>query len=559
MGDGQPTGGKILELQDAVRKFVRPEMTLHLAGGIGGPSAAICEIIRQYHGTEPKFELVQSTLTGHATNLLHCGLVKKAVFSVCMEIAGSGHPSKVAQRAYKARQVVFENWSLLSLQQRLMAGAMGLGFMPTRSISGSTMAMDNRESFIRIEDPFHEGEHVGLVKSLTPDLSIVHGCAADRDGNIILAAPYGEDIWGALASREGVVATVEKIVGDEAIARYSSLVKIPGYMVRAICVTPLGIHPFALSHPALEMVSGYEMDQEFLLELHKASSNPETLDPWIEKWVLDCTDHGKYLEKIRKKRPSSESNRKREIAASDASVWSADELVKIVAAREIVESVLKSGHRTMLVGAGSMAAAALLAYHQLLNQGYELELITGNGQIGYRPPAGGASLQSLDVIATSRMLTDTVTTQGVLVGGGNGRCLSVLGAGQVDKNGNINSSRTFSGGFLVGTGGANDAANAREVILVLNQTQKRFVEKLPYITADGGGVTKVVSNLGVFKKGATGELSLALCLPGTAGEQMSELLERIEANCGWSIKTDETLGIAPPPSPEELKLLRQCD
>jgi len=39
---------KLLDLKEAVNRFVKPGMKLHLAAGIGGPSAAICEIIRQF-------------------------------------------------------------------------------------------------------------------------------------------------------------------------------------------------------------------------------------------------------------------------------------------------------------------------------------------------------------------------------------------------------------------------------------------------------------------------------------------------------------------------------
>ena len=63
---------KLLPLTEAVRRYVKPGMKLHLAGGIGGPSAAICEIIRQYWDTTPGFVLIQSTVSGHAINLLHC-------------------------------------------------------------------------------------------------------------------------------------------------------------------------------------------------------------------------------------------------------------------------------------------------------------------------------------------------------------------------------------------------------------------------------------------------------------------------------------------------------
>ena len=56
---------KLLPLKEAAKRYVKPGIKLHLAGGIGGPSAAICEIIRQYNGTASGFVLIQGTVTGH--------------------------------------------------------------------------------------------------------------------------------------------------------------------------------------------------------------------------------------------------------------------------------------------------------------------------------------------------------------------------------------------------------------------------------------------------------------------------------------------------------------
>ena len=115
--------GKVLELGEAVRRFVKPGMKVHLAAGIGGPSAAICEIIRQFWNKNPEFTLIQSTVTGLALNLVHAKLVKKLICSVGANIAASGRPSKVIQDAYESKSIELENWTLNSLQQRLMAGA----------------------------------------------------------------------------------------------------------------------------------------------------------------------------------------------------------------------------------------------------------------------------------------------------------------------------------------------------------------------------------------------------------------------------------------------------
>ncbi len=564
----QKDGGKLLSLEEAIKRFVRPGMRLHLAGGIGGPSAAICEIMRQYFGTNPNFKLIQGTVTGHAINLIHCNLVEKLIFSACIEISTSAHPSKVLQRAYANKSVELENWSLLSLQQMLMAGALGVGFMPTRSIIGSTMASDNPQSFAEIDDPFDPGGRVGILKAINPDLSIVHGCASDVYGNTILAVPHGDDIWGPLASIEGVLITVEKIVSSEVVRKYSSLVKIPSCVVKAVCPAPMGVHPYSLANPTIDEIEPYESDEAFLQDLHMASSDPQRLDDWINAWVIECRSQEQYLEKLGRRRISSlkklasrEPYLNKGAAELSSSVlvegYTRDEMLLIAAAREIVDSVLRSNYRTMLVGAGSWSISARLAYHELIRRGYEIELITGNGQIGYTPQPGESGTQSIAGIYSSQMLTDTITTHGVFVGGKNNKCLSVLGAGQVDKYGNINSSRTSGGDFLVGTGGANDAANANEVIVILNQSKKRFVDTLPYVTARGDRVSRVISTMGVFSK-APGKVELCLmaCFPDQRGALLEERIREVENNCGWALKSAEEVYQLPEPTQDELHLLR---
>ncbi len=558
---------KILPIKEAVRRYVKPGIKLHLAGGIGGPGAAICEIIRQYHGTTPGFVLIQSTVSGHAINLLHCNLVKKLVFSACADISTTGRPSKIMQKVWAEKSVELENWSLCSLQQRLMAGALGVSFMPTRSIAGSSLALDNRESFKEIDDPFGSEAKVGLVQAINPDISVVHGCVADEHGNTILPIPYGDDLWGPMASH-GVLVTVEKIVPTDFIRKHAALVKIPGHIVKAVSVAPMGLHPFSLANPGIDNLTVYEADTEFLKGLSRASADSQKLDAWIKEWIIDCPTPEAYLKKLGSRR--IKALQKINIEGAERYDWttasspepgpgySPEEIVLIAAAREITRGVLKSQHRVILVGAGSWGPAVLLAYQRLLAQGYELEIVTGNGQIGYEPRTGPLGAQSVNVIYSSKMVTDTVTTHGVFIGGRNNRCLSILGVGQIDKYGNTNSTLTSQGEFLVGSGGANDAANAREVLVIVNQSKDRFPETLSYITCPGGRVTTVVSTMGIFKKPVgKGELRLVACLPDPALSGLEDRIKRVQDNCGWAIRLADTVEDVSAPTPDELKLLRR--
>ena len=557
--------GKLVNLREAVNQYVKPGMKVHLAGGIGGPSAAICEIIRQFEGKNPDFTLIQSTVTGHALNLVYRKLVKKLVCSVSANIGASGRPSNIIQSALESGQIEMENWTLNSLQQRLMAGALGVPFMPTRSVVGSSIADDNAASFKAMDDPFGSGKKVGIASALNPDVSFVHGVAADIEGNTIMAAPYGEDLWGALASRDGAIVTVEKIVPAEFIKKYAALVKIPSYAVKAVAPAPLGLHPFSLANPGIVDIDPYEKDEDFLNILYEASKNERSLDQWIEEWILGCESHGGYLSQLGQERIASLKDKAREVRSEtipdsmpeyeDDAEFEPREMMLVALAREISSCVKKNGHKLVLAGAGAAATAAFLSYYSLKSSGFELG--TGNGQIGYKPVPGEPILASEAGVRRSKMLTDTVLMQGVFVGGENNRCLSVLGAGQLDKYGNINSTKTSDGKFLVGSGGSNDALNAREVILCLSQKKDRFAEKLAYVTGRGSAVTKVVSTMGVFGKlDPQGELCLTACFPNPRLESLEERINEIRKNCGWDLKTAPVVEEVKRPSPEELRLLR---
>jgi len=127
----------------------------------------------------------------------------------------------------------------------------------------------------------------------------------------------------------------------------------------------------------------------------------------------------------------------------------------------------------------------------------------------------------------------------------------------VDKHGNINSTRTSKGKFLVGSGGVNDALNAREAILCLDQSKDRFVDRLAYVTGCGNAVTTVVSTMGIFRKScAQDELQLVACLPSPRVRSLDERVKEIRNQCGWDLVTASVVEEVPKPSPEELGLLR---
>ena len=79
---------------------------------------------------------------------------------------------------------------------------------------------------------------------------------------------------------------------------------------------------------------------------------------------------------------------------------------------------------------------------------------------------------------TTTLLSDVVETLGLHACGATNRCLTTLGAGQIDRFGNVNSSWNADGSFIVGSGGANDLANASsELLIVAVQRKGTFRER----------------------------------------------------------------------------------
>ena len=91
---------------------------------------------------------------------------------------------------------------------------------------------------------------------------------ADPQGNIILGSPYymGPSTWGARASKEGVVATVEKIVSPDFIRKHSCLVSIPGHIVKSVSEVPFGAHPQGMNSLGLGIdgFRSYRPDIDFI-------------------------------------------------------------------------------------------------------------------------------------------------------------------------------------------------------------------------------------------------------------------------------------------------------
>jgi glutaconate CoA-transferase, subunit B len=150
--------------------------------------------------------------------------------------------------------------------------------------------------------------------------------------------------------------------------------------------------------------------------------------------------------------------------------------------------------------------------------------------------------------------------------------LGFIGGAQVDRFGNLNTTYVGPHGQAVrlpGSGGAPDIASlARRHVVVMAHERRRFVERVDYVTSaghgtggdwrartglPGGGPSAVITTLGLFRfHPVTREMVLASVHPQAT-------VEEIRAQTGWALRLADGLGETPPPTPQELAMIRRFD
>jgi acyl CoA:acetate/3-ketoacid CoA transferase alpha subunit/acyl CoA:acetate/3-ketoacid CoA transferase beta subunit len=563
---------KRASLEEAIRRHVEAGDTLYLGAAHSRPNPAVRELVRQWWGQRPAFTLAAVGIGSPWTALIHGQLVRRVITTFMGEGYPFPTPQALISRAVLDGKLEVQNWSMLTFPLRLLAGAMGVPFLPTRSLLGSSMEEDNARAgdFAVVDDPFGGTGRVGYARALVPDVALVHGWVADRAGNVIIGTPMNENLYGAMAARRGAVVTVERIVPTEFIRRHAHLVKLPSQYVRAVVETPHGGHPGGMYGMGLADLEGYAEDLDWILECRRAFRTPESADAWIKEWMLDVPTHEAYLAKVGYARIMESKGR------ADTDAWvselealsvgmptaaapaTASEMMVAAAATMLQEKVRAHGYRSFLAGVGNSNLAAWLAAYELKRDGVDVELMAETGMVGYLPRPAEPFVFSFRNFPSCKMLTDIVHVMGIFMGGRHNACLGSLAAGQVDRHGNINSTIIPGKTYVTGSGGANDiTSSSREVVVSLQQSPARFVDKVPYITAPGRTVRTVVSDLGVYEKETEGD---SLRLTGIFGDQPeAQAVAAARSACGWDLAVASRLRRFAAPTADALGLIRLFD
>jgi glutaconate CoA-transferase subunit A len=263
---------KLISLSEAIGRFVPDGCSLAAGLGLEAsiPFAAGHEIIRQCRRGLGLIGPISDTLFDQ---MIGVGCVDRVQAAwVGNVITGSGYNFR---RAVESGALRVEDHSNLTIAMALKAAAMGVSFMPVRTVLGSDLIVAH-PGLKPIACPFTGGP-LAAVAAIAPDVTLIHVQRADASGSAHVWGNLGVMRDACLAARH-VVITAEEIVPSAVITSDPNRVIIPAFRVSAVCHAPWGAHPSPV--PGF-----YNRDHQAFIDYRDGSKTPEAFTAWRQYWV----------------------------------------------------------------------------------------------------------------------------------------------------------------------------------------------------------------------------------------------------------------------------------
>jgi len=274
---------KQLPLEEAIDRFVPDGASVAIGMALESliPFAAGHELIRQQRRD---LELIGPISDMLFDQLIGAGCARRITAAWVGNVsAGLGHNYRRAVEHGIPGPLELEEHSNFSVGLALLAGAMGVPYLPTRTLLGSDLARYNQR--VRAAEPGLL--HVGAIR---PDVAILHVQRADAEGHAHCWGNFGLAREAGLAA-ERVILVAEEIVQPEVILSDPNRILLPPHQVSAVVHAPGGAHP--------SPVQGYYgRDHAAFGEYHRATRERDGFLSWLQEWVLDVPDRASYVKKL---------------------------------------------------------------------------------------------------------------------------------------------------------------------------------------------------------------------------------------------------------------------
>ncbi len=279
---------KRMTVKEAVSTFIHDGGYL-ASGGFGAnriSTAVMHEILRQKkrnlgfagHTTTHDFEAL---CAGNRNGEKLLGRVDSA-YIVGLEARGL---SPQARRVMQGGDVEVCEWSNYAMAVRLQAAAMGVPYLPARSMLGTDTF--SRSAAKIVECPF---THIKLaaLPALYPDVSVIHVHEADPFGNCRIRGITIADVYLARASKHLII-TAERIIANDEIRNEPDRTIIPAYCVDAVCEVRYGSYPG-------NMPGEYFSDEPHLKEWLAVERDDAAYDAFLNKYIYNVESFDEYVE-----------------------------------------------------------------------------------------------------------------------------------------------------------------------------------------------------------------------------------------------------------------------
>jgi glutaconate CoA-transferase, subunit A len=268
----------------AVSRFIHDGdyIGTELYGTVRCPMSLVNEIVRQ--GIKNLRVAGQGVF--ELDMLLAAGLVKALdVTYIGLEVYGVSNCLRREVESGRVETCV--EWSNAAIAWRFKAAAMGVPFIPVRSMLGTDTLKYSAAKIV--ECPF-TGDPICLIPALILDVGLIHVHRADKYGNAQIDGISGFAAEMARASKI-LILSAEEIVDCEDFRCHPDRTVIPYYLVDAVVEAPFGSHPG-------EMCYAYDRDEAQIREWVQASSDPQTTRDYLDKYIYGVNTHQEYLELI---------------------------------------------------------------------------------------------------------------------------------------------------------------------------------------------------------------------------------------------------------------------
>lgn len=256
----------------------------------GRPVALVRELIRCGLGG---LRLFSSPGSGYDVDLLIAAGRVRETFLPAVTLENRFCPS--FRGAVERGEVEAHAIDALTVVGGLMAAANGVPFQPVAAWAGSDVVALNPLARPMLS-PFG-GEPLYAVPAIEPDLVLLHAQEGDAYGNLrnLSTMTYAD----ALMARAGrrVVASVDRLVPNEAVLRDPRGTTVAGIYVDAVVEIPFGAHPTA-SFPHYSMDEGFIERFADLAEAGRRSGSPAGLSAYLDRYVTGPGDIFDYVEAI---------------------------------------------------------------------------------------------------------------------------------------------------------------------------------------------------------------------------------------------------------------------